>query len=57
MNTKPEHTENKNHKRGEQLWPTKGIGLLHVANNNKLKKAKVRKKHKMSPCGKIIKNN
>ena len=27
------------------LWPTKGTGLLHVANNNKLKKAKIRKKN------------
>jgi len=41
------------------LWPTKGIGLLHVANNNKLKKAKIRKEknHKISPYRKIIKNN
>jgi len=42
------------------LWPTKGTGLLHVANNNKLKKAKIRKKikkHKISPYRKIIKNN
>jgi len=40
------------------LWPTKGIGLLYVANNNKHKKAKIRKKkHKISPYRKIIKNN
>jgi len=26
------------------LWPTKGTGLLHVANNNKLKKALNKKK-------------